>query len=133
MVGVEDAFPVAAGQTELELGYLYSTAARAFDDGGDTFRRGDNETHVGGFFAKHGFTSFLDAGIGIFGAYLQDDDEPERSVTGLGDLFVNAKWRFFGDRKFCLDVLTFAARRNGGAVLSSPRSLPGARAPENLP
>jgi len=97
MVGVEDAFPVEAGRTELELGYLYSTAARAFDDGGDTFRRDDNATHVGGFTAKYGFTSFLDAGIGIFGAYSQDDDEPERSVTGLGDLFVNAKWRFYGE------------------------------------
>jgi hypothetical protein len=97
MVGVEDAFPVAVGQTELELGYLYSTAAKAFDDGGSTFSRGDNATHAGGFTAKHGFTSNLDAGVGIFGAYFQDDDEPERSVTGIGDLFVNAKWRFFGE------------------------------------
>ncbi|MFV1978343.1 MAG: transporter [Myxococcota bacterium] len=31
-------------------------------------------------------------------AYLpQATDEPERSVTGLGDLFVNAKWRFYGE------------------------------------
>ena len=97
MVGVEDAFPVEVGRTELELGYLYSTAARAFDDGGDTFSRGDNATHVGGVIAKHGFTSFLDVAIGIFGAYSQDDDEPERSITGLGDLFVGAKWRFLGE------------------------------------
>jgi hypothetical protein len=94
MVGVEDAFPVAVGRTELEFGYSYSTAAKAFDDGGDTFSRGDNAAHVGAFTAKYGFTSFLDAAVGIFGAYSQDDDEPERSVTGLGDLFVNAKWRF---------------------------------------
>jgi hypothetical protein len=97
MVGVEDAFPVAVGQTELELSYGYSTAARAFDDGGDTFPRDDNAAHVGAFTAKHGFTSFLDAAVGIFGAYSQDDGEPERSVTGLGDLFVNTKWRFFGE------------------------------------
>jgi hypothetical protein len=97
MVGVEDAFPVAVGQTELELGYLYSTAAKAFDDSGDTFSRGDNATHAGIFTAKHGFTSFLDAGVVIFGAYSQDDDEPERSITGIGDLFVSAKWRFFGE------------------------------------
>jgi hypothetical protein len=97
MVGVEDAFPVAVGRTELELGYLYSTAAKAFDDGGDTFTRGDNATHLGGATAKHGLTSFLDVAAGIFGAYSRDDDEPERSVTGLGDLFVNAKWRFYGE------------------------------------
>jgi hypothetical protein len=97
MVGVEDAFPVEVGRTELELGYLYSTASRAFDDDGDTFSRGDNAVHAGAFIAKYGFTSFLDAAIGIFGAYSQDDDEPERSITGLGDLFVNAKWRFFGE------------------------------------
>ena len=97
MVGVEDAFPVAVGQTELELGYLYSTAAKAFDDSGNTLSRGDNATHAGVFTARHGFTRFLDAGVVIFGADSQDDDEPERSVTGIGDLFVNAKWRFFGE------------------------------------
>jgi hypothetical protein len=97
MVGVEDAFPVGVGETELELGYLFSTAAKAFDDDGDTFSRADNAVHVGGFVAKYGFTSFLDVGIGIFGAYSKDDDEPERSVTGLGDLFVGAKWRFYGE------------------------------------
>ena len=30
MVGVEDAFPVEAGHTELAFTYVYSTAARAF-------------------------------------------------------------------------------------------------------
>jgi hypothetical protein len=99
MVGVEDAFPVGKGRSELELKYFFATAARAFDDGGDTFRRSDNAVHEGSFTATHGITSFLDAAVGIFGGYIQDDDEPERSVTGLGDLFVGAKWRFYGEEK----------------------------------
>ncbi len=97
MLGVEDAFPVALGRTELELGYLYSTAARAFDDSGNSFSRGDNATHVGGATVKHGLTRFLDVAVGIFGAYSRDDDEPERSVTGHGDVFVSAKLRIFGE------------------------------------
>jgi hypothetical protein len=97
MVGVEDAFPVAAGHTELEFTYLYAMAARAFDNGGDTFHRGDNAAHAGAFTAKHGLTSFLDVAVGIFGAHSKDNDEPERSITGFGDLCVNAKWRFYGE------------------------------------
>ena len=34
MVGVEDAFPVARGRTEVEVSYLFSTADKAFDDDG---------------------------------------------------------------------------------------------------
>ena len=97
MIGVEDAFPVDAGRTELEAGYRFSTAARAFDDDGDTFRRGDNTVHAGFFIATHGFTSFLDAGLGIRGGRRHDDGESERSVTGHRDLFVKAKWRFYGE------------------------------------
>ncbi len=80
-MGVEDAFPVAVGRTELELGYSYSTAARAFDDGGDTFPRGDNAAHIGAFTAKHGFTSFLDAAVGVLGAYFEP--EGRRFATKL--------------------------------------------------
>jgi hypothetical protein len=96
MVGVEDAFPVAVGRTEVEGRYRYSTAARAFDVDGDTFSRGGNGLHVGALTVKHGFTESLDAAIGIFGAYARDEDEPEGSFGGLGDLFVNVKWHFLG-------------------------------------
>ncbi len=97
MVGIEDAFPVARGHSELELNYLYSHAQRAFDDRGDTRRRGDNGSHLGAFSAKHGFTTWLDASVGIFARHSWDDDAPERRVTGLGDLLVDAKWRFYGE------------------------------------
>lgn len=97
MVGVEDAFPVAAGRTEVELRYRYATAARAFDSDGDTFDRGENGLHVGSLTVKHGFLESLDAAIGIFGAYARDEDEDEGSFGGAGDLFVNVKWRFLGE------------------------------------
>jgi hypothetical protein len=97
MVGVEDAFPVPKGRTELEINYFYSTANSAFDSDGNTFDRGSNALHVGSFSAKHGVLSSLDVGIGIFGAYSRDVDEPERNARGMGDLFVGAKWRFYGE------------------------------------
>lgn len=97
MVGVEDAFPVDAGRTEVEATYAYVTAARAFDDTGVARDRGPNRAHEGTLTLTHGFTGCLDAAISLFGGSFRDEDERRVEDRGVGDLVVNAKWRFRGE------------------------------------
>jgi hypothetical protein len=80
----EDALTVDPGKTEVEFGYSFLTTNRTFTDGNDLAHRTTLAGQVLSSNATHGFS-------------LRDvlQDESKELADGLGNVTINAKWRFF--------------------------------------
>jgi hypothetical protein len=90
----EDAFTVAEGRTEVELGYQLSAFAQSFDSSSDLVGRQTSIGHAFALQATRGVSSTVDVAAGGSWSELgRDDTEAPRDE--LGNAFAFAKWTFF--------------------------------------
>ena len=99
----EDAFPVDAGDTELEFGYQYATADTLFDTDGEVIARGDLKGQIIVAKVTHGIRERLDASIEVTWRDLIEDTDNELG-DGIGNITVNAKWLFYQNNEKGLAV-----------------------------
>lgn len=94
----EDAFPVDAGSTEIELGYQYVSSDTFFDDNGNSIDRGDLAGQIIVAKVSHGIKKGLDASIElVWRDVIKDADN--LLGDGIGNVTVSAKWLFYRDNE----------------------------------
>jgi len=113
-LNTEDASPVDPGHFEFELAYSFTQAGRQFDNRWDTTRRRYTREHAFEIGLTCGIVENLDAGVGIglVDVYDRDNDHYEDDEnhtgphygTGISDVAVSAKWRFYHNERLKLEV-----------------------------
>ncbi len=90
-----DASPVDPGYLEVEAGYSYTRASRAWDNSGDAHSRGRTEEHAPSLALTLGVVDNLD--VNLSAGYLRLDDADSDGPTsgnGFGDLGLGGRYRF---------------------------------------
>ncbi len=116
-VATEDAPTVDPGRTEVELTYSFGHAGRVFNSAGHVRDRGTLDVQLFTVTATRGLVDGLDTALSVAWQDLIVDDDDEFD-DGVGNVVVNAKWRFFqsGDGTMVLSWLPgFTAPFSGEA------------------
>ena len=116
-VATEDAPTVDPGRTEVELTYSFGHAGRVFNSAGHVRDRGALDVQLFTVTATRGLVDGLDTALSVAWQDLIEDGDDEFD-DGVGNVVVNAKWRFFqsGDGTVALSWLPgFTAPFSGDA------------------
>ncbi len=115
-LATEDAGCLGKGGWEVELGYEFASARRAFDADGSADRRRMLRTHDVSLSVKYCVHNKLDLGLAFGYADIRDEEEKPSTGRGLSDLEFNVKLNILNDEKrsllvSCISAATFPTGR----------------------
>jgi hypothetical protein len=90
----EDAPPVDPGATEIELGYQFGGAKKAYDSANKITKRGTLAGQIFLLKVTHGIADGLDAAVEVEARDLLKDEEKQLD-DGAGNVHANVKWRLW--------------------------------------
>jgi hypothetical protein len=100
-----DASPVDPEHYEVEMGYSWTQAKRAFDADGDTHQRELAREQAVGLALTVGLVPNVDVNIGLDYLWLRDDDNVAPTTgEGLGDLCFGGRYRFFTSEHYGIEA-----------------------------